>query len=330
MRLVVVTEYAGDPDDANRTWIDQLVAALEQGGDEARVHELQGDVHTAALNPRSLAGLRRHRADALLYVPFGGLTAAALVRLLLIRNVVPRARAGIAVLYSRKDVPRRLGPLVADIALFATPRLEGAFRHVARRRAVVPPAVDLERFSPVARAPRDVRRHLGLDDSRPLALHVGNFKPHRNVEALAALAREGRYVAMLASPRFAAAPGLVEELRSAGVDVRHEFVADLPQWYRAADVYVFPVADPLGATEVPQTVLEALACGTPVATTRFGALESLFSPEDRPGLVYAAPDELGAAIDVAAKEPRGAGRVLVEGFSSAALAESVRAAYRSA
>jgi glycosyltransferase involved in cell wall biosynthesis len=320
MRIVVVTEHAGAADDASRTWVDHLVKALARLGHEAPVLELAGKPATAAFTPGSLRALRRLRPDVIQYVPYSGLTRNALVRLRALRLAAPRAVASIAVLYGVKEVAAgRL--LRAPLALASSTRLRTVYDNVARRHAVLPPAVDLDRFVPSEESPAELRRGLALDPDRRLVLHVGNFKHHRNLGALARIARGGEQVAMLASPRYAAPPEVKEELEEAGVKVVHEFVADLPRWYQAADVYLFQVDDLRGATEIPQTVVEAMACGTPVATTRFGALEEFFPAG--PGLVYATAAELDEAIERAAREPRGANRRLVEAYSIENLAETV-------
>jgi glycosyltransferase involved in cell wall biosynthesis len=70
---------------------------------------------------------------------------------------------------------------------------------------------------------------------------------------------------------------LIAGLESAGVIVRHEFIPRIEDYYRAADLYVFPVEHGSGAIEFPLSVLEAMACDLPVVTTPFGALPEYFT-----------------------------------------------------
>lgn len=111
---------------------------------------------------------------------------------------------------------------------------------------------------------------------RVVALHVGHLRANRGLEVLAAAKRHLGHaleVVVQASPRFAEDPEVVRDLVDAGVHIRRSFVEHPGDLYRSADLYLFPVPDERGgAVELPLSVLEALACGTPVLTTRFGAL----------------------------------------------------------
>ena len=88
--------------------------------------------------------------------------------------------------------------------------------------------------------------------------------------------------------------------------VFNKFYDDISQFYKMADLYIFPLSDDgnelfpvsynlIGAIDVPLSVLEAMACNLPVVTTRFGALERLF---DQGGGLHYAEDEEGIIANV--------------------------------
>jgi thymidylate kinase/glycosyltransferase involved in cell wall biosynthesis len=315
VRVVVVTELDGRAGEGMRAVARDLVRAFGEAGHEASLLRLAGDPRRAALRPAAWRELRRARPDVLHYVPYSGLTTASLVRLAALRAAAPGAVAGISVLQAASRVA---GVRVADVALFASARLRRLHGGVARSTAVVPPVVDLARFVPGPRPP-------GRSGER-LALHVGHLHPRRTLEALAAVARRpGWRVVMLASTTVPADPEVRRELERAGVEVRHGLVPDVERWYQACDAYVFCVEHPQGAIEVPLSVLEALACDVPVATTPFGGLPELFPPG--PALAYAPADRLGDALDGLAAEAGGANRAAVEGLTPTGLAAAVGAAY---
>lgn len=110
----------------------------------------------------------------------------------------------------------------------------------------------------------------------PIALHVGHLRRNRGLDLLvdAKLALgETIEIVVQGSPTFAPDPGVIEELTDAGVHVRRDYVPNLADLYRAADLYLFPARPELsGAIELPLGVLEALACGLPVLANDFGAL----------------------------------------------------------
>jgi glycosyltransferase involved in cell wall biosynthesis len=108
------------------------------------------------------------------------------------------------------------------------------------------------------------RERLGLSSEQQIHLHVGHATPGRNLHALQPLAARGLLLLVL-SP-------YTELDRSAlpqgpGVRVVHERV-DVGDYYRAADVYVFPTVDPTATIGLPVSVLEALANGLPVVARR--------------------------------------------------------------
>jgi hypothetical protein len=109
--------------------------------------------------------------------------------------------------------------------------------------------VDVERFAPTA--------PLELDAPRPYFLYVGRVSVEKNIEAFLELDLPGTRLVAGVGPALA-------RLRSRFPDVRFFGVLDGPalaRLYSTADVFVFPSrTDTFGLV-----LLEALACGTPVA-----------------------------------------------------------------
>src|SRR3954447_8090556 len=98
MRCTVFTELSGAADEGMRNWVRQAEHALRAAGAEVAVVRAIGDPRVAALRPRAWRLVRASRPDALLYVPYSGMTRKALLRFAAIRAAVPGARSGIAVL----------------------------------------------------------------------------------------------------------------------------------------------------------------------------------------------------------------------------------------
>ncbi len=111
--------------------------------------------------------------------------------------------------------------------------------------------VDLSGFNPVANF--DPYRDL----PRPIFLSVGRLAPEKNLEAFLALPLPGSKVVIGDGP---AAAGLRARFPDAFF-LGSRSHADLPAFYAAADVFVFPSrTDTFGLV-----LIEALACGLPVA-----------------------------------------------------------------
>lgn len=138
---------------------------------------------------------------------------------------------------------------------------------------VIPNGVDLDVFCPVDR--RDARASLGLPQDAAILLFTANtirenaWKDYRTLRAAVALTAErlhDRHVLFVALGE----DGPPERVGRAEI----RFVPYQPavkvvaRYYHAADVYVHAAR----ADTFPNTVLEAMACGTPVVATAVGGI----------------------------------------------------------
>lgn len=154
------------------------------------------------------------------------------------------------------------------------------FERLGYNTELLPSGVDLDKFTPCDEGTQaKLRDELHLPTDETVFLHVGHFKKGRNVESLLELQSYGHLV-IVGSPSTGPETELVETLRDAGATIQTEYVSDIEKYYRAADVYVFPVTDEGNSIQAPLSVFEAMACNLPVVTTRFGGLTDLFDEGD--------------------------------------------------
>lgn len=167
--------------------------------------------------------------------------------------------------------------------------------------------VDLERFQPLSQSA--ARRQLGLAETGPLLLCVGHLvelKGHALVvEALAQLRGSwpGLRLALVGDgPERAALQaqiarlGLQDCVQLAGAVANTE----LAPWYGAADLMLLPSS----REGLPNVLLEAMACGTPVVATAVGGIpEVLNDPICGELLAERSVPALVAAIDRALRAP---------------------------
>ncbi len=228
------------------------------------------------LQQRGLAAV----IDAHYFYP-DGVAAAIIGRRLQIPVVITARGSDINVL-ARNPVPRRLilwaaSQAAAVVTVSESLRTELVNLGVpADHVRTLRNGVDLERFSPGDRAA--ARRTLGL--SKFTLLSVGRLvggKGHgRVVEALRELPDCDLIVAG-EGPERAAIEALVARHR---LDARVRLTGALPQarlieYYRAADALVLASA----SEGMPNVVLEALACGTPVVATNVGGIPEVLAQD---------------------------------------------------
>jgi glycosyltransferase involved in cell wall biosynthesis len=185
------------------------------------------------------------------------------------------------------------------------------------RLAVVPYGVDTRRFRPSPETRAGLRARIGLDAGQPLVVAAGRLVRKKGFEYL-----------IDAMPRLAgvhlaiAGEGdLARELRDradhAGVRARVHFLGNLAQddvgaWFGAGDIVAIPsVRDDSGNVDgLPNTVLEALASGTPVVATTAGGIGSVVRHGET-GWIVPERDAaaLAAAIDGLLRDPAQRGRL---------------------
>jgi UDP-glucose:(heptosyl)LPS alpha-1,3-glucosyltransferase len=207
------------------------------------------------------------------------------------------------------------------------------------RIRVVPNGVDLEAFQPPASravARRAVAEVTGGLPDDAIALLFAGYEFERK-----GLAQVIEAVAMLADPRVhlwvagdADRAPYVRLAERAGVADRVRFLghqAAMAPLFQAADSFVFPTSyEPFGLV-----LIEALACGTPVITSRVAGMAGWMEDGaeglllDRPG----DPAELAAALERllsdrdASPRMQTAARALAEGFGWDSIWRRTRAVY---
>ena len=235
----------------------------------------------------------------------------------------------------RTAVARRAAKLVFRRAGFVTAcsqDLAGravALGAAADRLEVVPYGVDVSRFRPASGANDSAITREGIPQGAPLFFAAGRLVRKKGFEYLI----DALPLVESGSPAHLAIAGdgdLAQELRqravAAGVADRVHFLGDLPQdavgaWFAAADVAVVPsVRDDGGNVDgLPNTVLEALACGAALVSTPAGGIASVID-DGRTGVIVPERDSraLATVLTELLREPERraalgrAGRTLVE------------------
>lgn len=166
--------------------------------------------------------------------------------------------------------------------------------------------VDTRRFHVRPRC--EARTAVDVPLDVPLVLYAGNLKVSKGcadlLQAFALLlpVRPGARLALVgdgpdrqALQRLASRLGIDHAVRFVGA-VPH---AQLPAWMNAADLLCLPSHN----EGVPNVILEAMACGTPVVATRVGGIPEVLPAEA--GMMVGAhdPERLAVALDAVLARP---------------------------
>lgn len=210
------------------------------------------------------------------------------------------------------------------------------------RITVIPNGVDVETFAPGD--PAAARAGLGLPPDAFLILFTGNLIPRKGVDVLLrafaqAAGQQGasRLAIVGDGPEREKLVALAQELGVAGrvTFAGRQPLPEMPRWYAACDVYVMPS----WAEGLSLAVLEAMAAGRPVITTRPDDAEHDAVVPGETGLLttYGDVAELARALQQLAHSPQTARRLGENGrrraerrFSWPAIARQTAALYRSA
>lgn len=238
---------------------------------------------------------------------------------------------------------RRAGSVTACSSDLATRAI--ALGAAPDRMDVIPYGVDTAKFAPDPSARAECRAHLGLSLDAPLIFTAGRLVRKKGfeylIDALPLLHPRTSPVLAIAGTGDLAGE-LSDRARTAGVAERVRWLGDLPQgqvarWLAAADVAVVPsVHDASGNVDgLPNTVMEALASGTPLVATPVGGIGSVVE-NGRTGLLVSeqSPAELAAALTALLEKPSlradlgGRARTAVQGrYGWAHVARRFEAAY---
>ncbi len=170
---------------------------------------------------------------------------------------------------------------IITISYFSKLRIVAHFDIDPEQIEVIPIGVDSAKFHPVSsQEKQQIRNRLGIPSRAFVILYVGSEQRRKNLltmaRALAQLSQStanilfvkiGKPQSTMASKKFRELLK-VSELTKNSVFIDYATDMELPDWYSSADVFVFPsVAEGFG---IP--LLEAMASGTPIITTKLSSI----------------------------------------------------------
>ena len=156
--------------------------------------------------------------------------------------------------------------------------------------------LDREKFLPMDK--KVLKKKYGWENKKVI-MHYGAVSKNKGVDvlmnAIPILAKKIPNLKFIFLPRYKQITPQQELARRLGVEKQVAFITEnvcIEEYVNLADVVVLPYLHLNGTEGNPSCLLEALACKTPVVTTKLPELEELFSqctlmalPDDIPSLV---------------------------------------------
>jgi glycosyltransferase involved in cell wall biosynthesis len=245
--------------------------------------------------------LKKYSPQIILYIPEASHTLNSFVRAKMLKLLCKRAQVAMLGVQPRKcHIFLRvfLKFLRPDLLFLLGRSNKDFFEQKGLRIKVLPPAVDQKRFYKVeGRNKLLLRRKYSFPVEKTIVSHIGHIKSSRNLECLLDVQKmDNTQVIIVGSSSTKTDRQLKDLLENHGIIIINDFIPEIQEIYQLSDIYVFPVVDNQAAIEVPLSVLEAVACGIPVATTCFGALTNYFR-EDRGFRYFATGEELVKLVE---------------------------------
>ncbi|MDO8726850.1 MAG: glycosyltransferase family 4 protein [Candidatus Methanoperedens sp.] len=184
-----------------------------------------------------------------------------------------------------KFLNRVLTPLIkSNLFLTQSDKTEKMLHDLGANVQFFPNGIDIGKFDPVDddNVKNDLRIKYGIDTKKFVLLHIGHINKGRNLSILNMIQKlENVQVIVVGSTNsFNFDSTVYNSLIENGCIVWRKYFDKLEEIYQLSDCYIFPTVNQNYCIEIPLSILEAMSCNLPVITTKFGALERIFTRGD--------------------------------------------------
>lgn len=272
-----------------------FLSVTKAGNGENDSEILPISLNKVFLNHKLKKSIKSYAPDFIIYLPEASITFNSFVRAKVLKLMSGHSRVlmlGVKQvdysLVQRKMIVNFLKP--SYLLLLGKFERE-FFQKSGLRVQTLPPAVDNVRFCKATQEEKEkIRSEFGIPNNKTVILHVGHIRPTRNVQCFSKVQKiKDVQVVLVGSSSTPTENDLKERLIKDGVCVIDNYVPEIPNVYKMADAYLFPVKNNIACIDMPLSILEAMACNLQIITTRFGGLEDNF--EESEGFHYFDNDE---------------------------------------
>jgi glycosyltransferase involved in cell wall biosynthesis len=263
---------------------DTLVITYER---ESLLSDKHLEINKLMLSRRLITLINKAREEVL-YIPFPAPMFSMAVRIFVLSIF---ARFGLRVALVRQYPMNIFAKIFlrlsrAKIITFSESAKRFYSPIVKGRVEYVKLGVDTEKFKPATQDEiAELKKKYGFGLEKPIVLHVGHMKEGRNIRSL--LKISDKYQVVLAvsslSPERQNAELRAKLEERENIKIIDEFIENIEELFKLADVYFFPVKQLGHCIDVPLSCLEAAACNKPVITTSYGEMQKFI---EKSGFYY--------------------------------------------
>jgi len=136
---------------------------------------------------------------------------------------------------------------------------------------------DTKKFFPISeKKKQELRKKYKMPLKKTIILHVGHAVETRGINDLFKLAKKNKdyFIVLILSSLYKF--DILNENENAqqldNIKIINHFISDIDEYYKLADLYIFPSKIKSSAIDFPLSIVEALACGVAVASRKFGVI----------------------------------------------------------
>ena len=266
------------------TYPDTTIISCGKNTDQSDLHF---DLNKLFLNSSLIRELRKRR-EPLLYIPFSSNTLASIFRACILSMANPEK---VTILFALRHPMNALSMFLlrlSGVGVLALSQESYAFYEaiVGARVSRLKAGVDVQTFVPVDKTRKmELRRKYGFPTDKRIVLHVGHLNRGRNVISMCDLNSDNHGVLVLSSVTKSQRDPQVQQalMRCTNVTILDSYLPNIQEIYQLADVYLFPVQEEGACIDIPLSVMEAAACGTPIVCTAYGELKEFIG---KPGFYF--------------------------------------------